>query len=94
MAAEGEDIPALRGRIDPADHLAFVWDAFWALQGDRHLGFGSVGPIPHLAIDAYASRYGIADLDEFDRLRRLVAAMDGVWLKDARRRAEEATKRK
>lgn len=92
-AAEGDDIPALRRRPSLDPHLTFVWDAFWALQGDRHLGFSSVGPVPFQAIDAYACRAGLG-IDEFDRFRRLIGQMDGVWLKDARRRMDEAAKRK
>jgi hypothetical protein len=72
----------------------FTWSAFWALQGDRALGFGSVGQIPFQAIDAYARRCGITDIDEFDRLQTLIGVMDGVWLADARRRQEAANKKK
>lgn len=77
-----------------AEHLQFVWAAFWALQGDRHLGFGSVGPIPFQAIDAYARRTGIVDLDEFDRFQRMITEMDGVWLAEARRKQEAAAKKR
>ena len=51
------------------------------MQGDRHTGTDLPGPVPFMAIDAYARRYGIDDKDEFDRFRFLVAAMDGQLLK-------------
>lgn len=58
-----------------------------ALQGERPLSLGMsgviYGRIPFTAIEAYARRYGIDDLDEFDRLRRIVEALDAdetAWL--------------
>lgn len=43
---------------------------------------GGAGPIPFTAIDAYARRYGIGegDIDEFDRFRSLIKAMDSAYL--------------
>ncbi|TDR90290.1 phage tail assembly chaperone [Enterovirga rhinocerotis] len=92
-AAEGDNDTPLAKRPELPDHLHFAWSSFWALQGDRHLGFGSVGPIPFQALDAYARRCGIIDIDEFDRLHRLIGAMDKVWLDDARRRQEAEARR-
>lgn len=45
------------------------------------MGFGTLGPIRWTAINAYAERYGIADIDEFERLERLIGLMDGEWRK-------------
>lgn len=36
-------------------------------------------PTPFLTLDAYASRYRIHDIDEFERLRALISAMDLVY---------------
>lgn len=48
---------------------------------------GGCGPIPWSAIDRYAERYGIDDLDEFERFRRFIRGQDRVYLERA---AEEA----
>ncbi|GAB6842381.1 hypothetical protein HNR00_003589 [Methylorubrum rhodinum] len=72
---------ALMRRPELAEHLTFVWSAFWRLQADRAIGFGVFGPIRWTAIHAYAERYGITDLDEYERLERLVGLMDGEWRK-------------
>lgn len=47
---------------------------------------GGAGSIPFSAIDRYAARYGIDDLDEFDRFRRMIRAQDRAYLKDAAER--------
>ncbi|WP_425374938.1 phage tail assembly chaperone [Methylobacterium segetis] len=80
MAEEDGVVPAaLLARPDLPEHLSFAWDAFWALSTDRALGFGVVGPIPWSSLDRYAARTGITDPEEFERLARLVGAMDAVW---------------
>lgn len=38
------------------------------------------GPIPFSALDRYADRYGIADIDEFEQFRVVIRAMDGAFL--------------
>lgn len=81
LAAQGERVKALDNRPDVEPHLIPIWDAYASLERDRHLTMGGPGPIPFTAIDRYASRYGIDDLDEFDRLRRLIMAMDAEYLK-------------
>jgi hypothetical protein len=58
---------------------AFTWDAFSALSSDRSAGMGE-GAIPFTAIDRFAQRYGIDDLDEFDRFRSLISALDREYL--------------
>ncbi|MFC5421949.1 hypothetical protein ACFPOB_20515 [Bosea eneae] len=57
-------------------------DAFWALTGDRQLGaLGGAGRIPFSAIDRWADRYGISDLDAFERLKTLIDVLDAEFLK-------------
>jgi hypothetical protein len=51
------------------------------LHTDRPINLGGAGAIPFSAIDQYASRYGVVVLDEFDRFRDLLRAMDGEYLK-------------
>ena len=85
--------PALQNRPDLGEGLHFVWTAFHAVSTDRPVGFG-LAPIPFAAIDRYARRYGITDIDEFDRLRRLIMAMDRAMLDDARAEQEAASKKK
>jgi hypothetical protein len=60
-------------------HLRFTWQAFWDLSNDRPAVFGGIGGIPFSAIDRYAKRYDITDVDEFDRFARLLKAMDTVF---------------
>jgi hypothetical protein len=38
----------------------------------------AMGPIPWLAIDRYASRYGLIG-DDFDRLVEIIQAMDAAY---------------
>lgn len=58
--------------------LEVPWGAFWDLCGDRPVGFGAVGDIPFLSIDAWARRYGVPDKD-FPLLHGLVKAMDAAY---------------
>jgi hypothetical protein len=66
----------------PVEFL-FAYVAFCALSGDREAGFG-VGPIRFTAIDAYARRYRIDDVDEFDELSASIRLIDGIYLKLAK----------
>lgn len=50
----------------------------------------ALAPIPFSAIDGFARRYGVTDVDEFDRLRRLIGAMDRAFLEDVRAEQEAA----
>ena len=80
MAEEEGILPAaLIAQPDIPEHLSFFWDAFWALNGDRPLGFSLPGPIPWTAIDRFAERSEVTDRDQFGRLVRLIRAMDGEW---------------
>lgn len=80
MAEEdGSSPPALVAQPEIPEHLSFFWGAFWALNGDRPLGFGLPGPIAWIAIDRFAERAGIEGAEQFERLVRLVRALDGEW---------------
>ncbi|WP_443136604.1 phage tail assembly chaperone [Methylobacterium sp. Leaf399] len=93
MQAEVEADPdfqprALLEQPDLWPHLQFASDAFSDLSSDRLIGaIGGCGPIPWSAIDRYAERYGIDNLDEFERFRRFIRGQDRVYLERA---AEEA----
>lgn len=61
-------------------HLWPIFDAWQALRGDRAMGQGCVGHIPWSSINAYAQRYGITDIDRFERLETLIQRMDDVYV--------------
>lgn len=74
--------------VDP--RFALYWGAWWDLRNDRSWGqYGGAYAIPFGAIDTWARRYGI-DAAEFERLKQLVAAMDGVFIEITAERAREA----
>ena len=52
-------------------------DAWGDLTGDRNT---ELGPIPFLAIDRWAARYGVDDPDDFAFLVRAIRAADGAFL--------------
>jgi hypothetical protein len=72
-------LPCVASRVDLFDHLAFEAHAFRELTTDRPVGFGR-GAIPWRSIDAFAGRYGLV-CDDFDRLVRIIRAMDEAWLR-------------
>ncbi len=84
LAAEDPENPprALLERPEIPSHLQELWHAFVSLSTCRPLVGGSVGPIPWVAIDCYARRYGI-DGEEFERLTEVVAAMDSAFISKA-----------
>lgn len=57
--------------------------AFWALSHDRPIGFGGVGGISFVAVDAYAKRIGIVCEEEFWTFERMIRACDAIWLRHA-----------
>lgn len=59
--------------------LLWYWEAFREVSADRPVGM-SAGRIPFSSIDRYADRYGIAGLDDFERLRAILRAMDSEYL--------------
>ncbi|WP_210482755.1 phage tail assembly chaperone [Microvirga antarctica] len=70
-----------RPLLDP--HLQLYWDAFWELTSDRPVGM-SVGPIPFSSIARWAQCYGMSAVDNLERLRVIVRALDGESLKHGR----------
>jgi hypothetical protein len=94
LAAEGHAPRALIEKPEIDDHLAFVWNAFWAISGDRPIGvMGGVGSIPFAAIDRYAVRYGVDGRDEFDRFHAMIKRMDAVFIAKANEKAAEEAKK-
>lgn len=59
------------------DEVRFAYAAFNQIGTDRAIGF-SLGPVPWSAIDAYGRRYGLDDIDEFDRFVGLIRAIESV----------------
>lgn len=57
------------------EDLLFYWQAWRELSTDRAMGMAP-GPIPFTAIDAYATRYGIEDIDFFERFRRMLRELE------------------
>lgn len=76
---EADKLPFVQARVDPEPYLVFEWVAFQDLARDRPRGFGAA-PIPWSSIDRYAARYGIHDIDKFDRFATLIKRMDAVVL--------------
>jgi len=69
----------MRNKAEVRAELVFIWRAFHDLSGDRQSGM-SVGRIPFLAIDRYATRFGVDDRDEFERFMSLIRAMDVAFI--------------
>ncbi|MBK5958118.1 hypothetical protein CCR97_08295 [Rhodoplanes elegans] len=78
---------------EPLPGAELYLSAFHDLSGDRQYGaMGGAGPIPWLALDRWAGRAGL-DGDDFDRLVRMVRAVDAEWLADQAERAEAERQR-
>lgn len=60
----------------------FAVAAFHELKTTREIGM-AYGPIPWTAIDAYATRHGITDPDEFEEFVWMIRVMDDVYLEVA-----------
>lgn len=73
-----ETLPCVASRVDLFPHLVPDAAAFAALSTDRAVGMER-GPIPWRSIHFYAERYGLVQ-DDFDRLVRIIRAMDGAYL--------------
>lgn len=80
----------MRNKPTLEPHLVPIRRAFRATSTDRQIGFGGAGPIPFSSLDRYAARYGIEDIDEFDRFIALIWAMDGAFLDHMNRKRERA----
>lgn len=77
----GETPKALRQMVEVEEHLCFMWNAFWALSGDRQIGAtGGVSRIPFVSIDRYAARRGIDDRGAFDRFHLMLTRMDAAFI--------------
>lgn len=61
------------------------WQCFNDLCGDREMVNG-LGFIPWTAVNAWAQRQGITDVDEFEMLRYVVGQMDEWWVGHFRKR--------
>lgn len=53
-----------------------------------------VSYLPFSSIDRYAARYGLDDIDEFDRFRSLIRAVDAEFVTWARRKSKTSDKDK
>ncbi|WP_185982979.1 phage tail assembly chaperone [Aureimonas mangrovi] len=84
LAEEGDEPQALLDRPSVEPHLLPFWEAFHELSTDRPIGMAGAGPIPFTSIDRYASRFGFDDANEFDRLLRMIRAMDQEYLSNKR----------
>lgn len=95
MATETGQVPkALANRIAPDEERIFVWNAFWELHTDRPVAMAGVSYLPFSSIDRYAARYGLDDIDEFDRFRSLIRAVDAEFVTWARRKSKTSDKDK
>lgn len=68
----------MASRVELFPHLAVDAEAFGALSCDRQIGMGR-GPIPWSSIHLYGERCGLVK-DDFDRLVRILRAMDEAYL--------------
>lgn len=89
MGDDPETLPCVISRVDLFDHLVFDALAFRELSTDRPAGFER-GAIPWSAINDYAMRYGLVG-DDFDRLVRVIRAMDAAWLAYMKEQAEKSS---
>jgi hypothetical protein len=94
LATDGDTPRALLDKPEIEEHLVFVWNAFWAISGDRPIGaMGGIGSIPFAVIDRYAVRYGVDGRDEFDRFHSLIKRLDAVFIAKATEKAAEEAKK-
>jgi len=91
LAEDGIEPPedALEPELLP--EAVFYREAFTDLSGDRPLGaMGGAGPIPWSSIDRYAQRAEVEG-DGFDRLKRMIRAMDRAYLEHMAAEIKKAT---
>lgn len=84
MLMQSDDVAGIQRYLDRPtlqDHLGFYWGVFWDLA--NHEG------IPFADLDRYAARYGIEDVDEFDRFATVVRRLNSEWLKLVRKAADK-----
>jgi len=84
MAEEDGRAPkALSEKPELEDHLVWVYNAFSRISTDRqYFESGGCTTISWSAVNDYAIRYGIDDLDDFTRFYNLISALDAVYLRD------------
>ncbi|WP_020187791.1 hypothetical protein [Methylopila sp. 73B] len=86
----GRPLPApLLNKPKLPSSLLLAWNAFMALAHDRQVYMGGVTQIPYTALSQWARDHGVEG-ETFDRIVRLVKAMDGVWIEDVDRRMKAA----
>lgn len=83
--------PVIRDAPELTLGLALYYGAFWDLNSCRTVGMGE-GPIPWLAIDAYATARGF-DAEQRDDLHHHISAMDRAYLKHQADQREKDRKR-
>lgn len=69
------------------EELEFYYEAFHELSTERQIGMG-VGPIPFLAILAYARHYDL-DYEETEVLIFFIRQLDAFYLKYAQKKADK-----
>jgi hypothetical protein len=57
------------------EECRFAYTAFNELETDRSIGM-ALGPVPWSVINSYADRYGITDIDEFERFVFLIRVIE------------------
>ena len=57
-----------------------IYNAWIELSTSRPSNGMGLSPIPFSALDRYAERYGLGDLDDFELFRRAIRAMDSIYL--------------
>ena len=86
---EGQLPKALADRPTLREDLEFEWRAFWSLSSSR--SSGPHGVIPFAAMDRYAERYGIVDVDRFERFQELMVAMSAALNKEIDERSRSGS---
>lgn len=85
MIEAGHRFPPWERRPAVDEGLAWMWEAWVALQTCRPIGM-AMGPIPWTAIHEYAVAYGVT---EFGRFEYCMRALDREWFVAQARRKEK-----
>lgn len=69
-----------------AEYLVIPDGHFWRLSTSRSIGFSALGPIPWIALDQYAVRYGFAE-DEvlYEDFMFIMQRLDEAFLEHERK---------
>lgn len=73
--------------------LAFYMGCFNDLLHDRQIFIGGASPISFEAMDRWARRHGVVG-DQFERLAKMVRALDAAWLKDYDAKLKEQSRKR